>query len=260
LQVSEKELSEVRLPTQKILLYLDKIKSRKSFFYLGLTVIGFTIFGYLGSGSLYIAYIVLIYILLLVGISGIIFFVLYKLINWLYSRKLKRIRDAKRKELKMVELEERIRSAEQTVEKAVFEKGILPELRSLINVLLTPPYDTSLTPLMAPGLAESYTSAYEIPTESKKKLNRLLNIMPNGSIGIAGPRGAGKTTLLLSLCVPLGKGIKGRRVLSVMTSAPVEYEARDFILHIFTLVCKRVLELKGKSPLSPWRYISNLQY
>lgn len=169
LQVSEKELSEVRLPPQKILLYLDKIKSRKSFLYLGLTVIGFTIFGYLGSGSLYIAYKVLISILLLVGISGIIFFVLYKLINWLYSRKLKRIRDAKRKELEMVELEERIRSAEQTVEKAVFENGILPELRSLLNVLLTPSYDTSLTPLMAPGLAESYTSAYEIPTESKKK-------------------------------------------------------------------------------------------
>lgn len=135
----------------------------------------------------------------------------------------------------------------------------MPELRLLINLQLTPSYDPILKPLKAPGLAEFFDPAYEIPTKSKEKLNRLFNIMPNGSIGIAGPRGAGKTTLLLSFCRPSEKKIKCFEVLSVMTSAPIEYMARDFILHVFALVCKRVLTLKGKSPPSPWRYINPLQ-
>jgi hypothetical protein len=41
-------------------------------------------------------------------------------------------------------------------------------------------------------------------------------------------------------------------VLSVLILAPVEYDRREFVLHIFSSVCQRVLELKGKSLQSPW--------
>jgi hypothetical protein len=85
--------------------------------------------------------------------------------------------------------------------------------------------------------------------------------MPGGSIGISGPRGVGKTTLLRAIC---GKAstpeLKGRTVLSVMISAPIKYVPREFILHTFSSVCHRVLEMKEKkSPRQPWGYMSGVQ-
>lgn len=190
-----------------------------------------------------------------------IFFAIVILAIMLYSlyraskKKYERDFDAKRKEFGIEEIDERIKLAEQKTDKTILEIGILPELRSIINQRLIPSYDTTLTKLTAPGLAEVFDPAYEIPTESKEKLHRLLRNMPGGSIGIAGPRGAGKTTLLSSFCGGSIKEIEGRPVLSIMTSAPVEYEARDFILHIFASVCNQVLELNGMKKHSPWEYI-----
>lgn len=162
--------------------------------------------------------------------------------------------------------DERISLSEKKVEDVILEKGILPEIRVIINEQLTPSYDLKLKPLMAPGLSEVFDPLYEIPTESKKKLGQLLNIMPGGSIGLAGPRGAGKSTLMLSFCSDSGKEIKGCPVLSIITSAPVEYEARDFILHIFASICNKFLKNEDKSikkhshPLKyrilPFRFLS----
>lgn len=140
-------------------------------------------------------------------------------------------------------LDERISLSEKTVEDVILEKGILPEIRLLINEQLTPSYDLKLKPLMGSGLSEVFDPLYEITTESKKKLGRLLKVMPGGSIGLAGPRGAGKSTLMLSFCSDSGKEIKGYPVLSIITSAPVEYEARDFILHIFASICNKFLKI-----------------
>jgi hypothetical protein len=94
--------------------------------------------------------------------------------------------------------------------------------------------------------------------------------MPGGSIGVAGPRGVGKTTLLESFCgTALNTRLKGRPVLSVMTSAPVEYDPREFILHIFSSVCRRVEkdkrkikgkdEIKGEDDRQPWGYMNSIQ-
>lgn len=176
-----------------------------------------------------------------------------------YENKYNRDFDAKRKELGIEEIDERVKLAEQKTDKTILEIGILPELRSIINIQLIPSYDTTLTKLNAPGLAEIFDPVYEIPTESKEKLHSLLKNMPGGSIGIAGPRGVGKTTLLSSFCRGSIKEIEGRQVLSIMTSAPVEYEARDFVLHIFASVCNRVLELNGERKHSPWEFTESSQ-
>jgi len=163
------------------------------------------------------------------------------------------------RELKSNALAERLKIAEQEVERAVIEKGILQELRSIINAH-RPSYDTSLTISSAPGLAEVFDPAYEIPTETKERLHRLLANMPGGSIGISGPRGVGKTTLLGSFCSKASTTeLKGRPVLSVMISAPVKYDPREFILHTFSSVCHRVLEIKDKVSRPPWGYTEGMQ-
>jgi len=157
------------------------------------------------------------------------------------------------KEREVNTLQRRLESAALAIRKAVLEKGMLPELRAIINTHLRPRYDTVLNVPVPPGLAEVFNPEYEIGTEPKDRLRRLLSSMPGGSIGLAGPRGAGKTTLLRAFCSKESiKELKKRPVLSVLILAPVEYDTREFILHIFSSVCLRVLELKGKAHQSPW--------
>jgi len=155
-------------------------------------------------------------------------------------------------------LRQMMTSAEETVRQAVVNRGMLPTLRSFINARLAPSYDTTLEKENAPGLAEVYNPEYEVDTEPKRQLDRLLENMPGGSVGVAGPRGVGKTTLLGAFC---GKEstteLKEREVLSVMTSAPVEYDAREFILHIFSSVCQRLLELKHRPAPSYWELLED---
>jgi hypothetical protein len=134
----------------------------------------------------------------------------------------------------------------QNAQNEVYTEGILPEIRSLINEQLNPSYDNRLSISKTQGITGNFESKYEIPTSSKNKLNRLLKIMPNGSIGIAGPRGAGKSTLIHSFCSGWIEKFKDKPVVALMTSAPVDYEPRDFLLHIFSSVCKKVLDLNGE--------------
>jgi hypothetical protein len=166
--------------------------------------------------------------------------------------------EQKKTELGIEALETSIVEAKKEVEKAVLINGILPELRLVINAQLDLSYATSLPLLAAPGLAEVFNPTHEIPTESKNNLLRLLENMPGGSIGIAGPRGVGKTTLLQSLCVSPNLEIQMRPVLSVMIPAPVEYDARDFTLHIFSAVCLRVLKLNDVTPSTPWESMNEM--
>jgi hypothetical protein len=49
-------------------------------------------------------------------------------------------------------------------------------------------------------------------------------------------------------------------VLSVFTSAPVKYETRDFLLHLFSNVCSRVIEKqKGLRSQAPWLELAELR-
>jgi hypothetical protein len=108
---------------------------------------------------------------------------------------------------------------------------------------LTAPDTENLPPYFcAWGITEVFDSNYVIVTTHGKKLTRLLEEMIGGSIGISGPRGAGKSTLMRSFCGTDSRGsLKGRSVFSIMLSAPVKYETRDFVLHIFSSVCNLVL-------------------
>jgi energy-coupling factor transporter ATP-binding protein EcfA2 len=78
----------------------------------------------------------------------------------------------------------------------------------------------------------------------------MLTRMPGGAIGLSGPRGVGKSTLMRFAC-GARQNQDGHPVLGVVVDAPVEYDARDFILHLFAQVCSqivgpaRVLELRG---------------
>jgi hypothetical protein len=135
----------------------------------------------------------------------------------------------------------------EKVRTVLLEEGILPELRVLINDHIDPSYEGYLELRAWPDLVEMVNTSFQIPTEANNKVLRLLRNMRGGSLGIAGSRGAGKTTLIWSFCNPSGVKIDDQPMLSVMISAPVEYNAREFILYLFMSICHRVLQLKQET-------------
>ena len=154
----------------------------------------------------------------------------------------------KRDEWKNRGLEQR--EEEQKAKKSALDKLVLEKvnakLREYLNGQTAASFDTHLRILRAPGLAEVFDKSYAIDTSSQDSLQFLLKNMPGGSIGIAGPRGAGKTTLLRLFCgrKKILDTLKGLPVLSVLVSAPVEYQPRDFILYLFASVCRSFLDYK----------------
>ncbi|TWP53620.1 hypothetical protein FKR81_02305 [Lentzea tibetensis] len=89
----------------------------------------------------------------------------------------------------------------------------------------------------APGVSQVFDALYRVPTAAAREVAALLNGMPGGSIGLAGARGSGKTTLMESYCT----GQRGDDTLSTMVAAPVEYSAREFLLHLYAKVCQEIL-------------------
>lgn len=94
------------------------------------------------------------------------------------------------------------------------------------------------------GLSEVFAAGNEMPTDARRTILKRLETLPGASIGISGPRGVGKSTLLASICGANFK-LAGRTAMTVATAAPVEYDAREFLLHLFSSLCRRVLRTEG---------------
>ncbi|MEN0055992.1 MAG: GTPase domain-containing protein [Mucilaginibacter sp.] len=124
-------------------------------------------------------------------------------------------------------------------------------IRDIINNEFPESYAIEFADVQANGLGEMIDASRTVDTDAKKKLQFLLNKMPGGSIGIAGSRGAGKSTLIKTFCgnTRSVREINDVTIIPVMTSAPVKYDARDFLLYLFSLTCENALkEAKVKLP------------
>jgi hypothetical protein len=119
---------------------------------------------------------------------------------------------------------------------ALLNGAILPFIRTLITNNLRPSYSTEMRVSYSPGLSEVFDQRYEISTCAGENLNAILSVIQGGSIGLAGPRGSGKTTLIES--VGNGRMESLSDPVSLKVSAPVEYEPRDFVLHLFAKLCE----------------------
>lgn len=144
----------------------------------------------------------------------------------------------------------------QEINKA--DKAITNQLRPELTQIFSEYFKSYRTVLLsneftAPGLSEVFKPEYNLLRTHQENLLNLFKNMPGGNIGIAGPRGSGKTTLMRAFCDnnPIYSGdhiyqATKSRPLSVMVSAPVHYDAREFILHIFSSICRQVIDPEHK--------------
>jgi len=117
---------------------------------------------------------------------------------------------------------------------------------TVTNRVLDPDYTVELK---MKGVVSAFApdSSFYTRTKEAGRLADMLQRMPGGSIGLAGPRGAGKTALIETFGSDTAvlRGSAGP-YLSVAVSAPVEYDSREFILHLFATLCERVLTVSGR--------------
>lgn len=101
----------------------------------------------------------------------------------------------------------------------------------------------------ARGLAEILDKVHEVPTLARRRMMQLLETLPGANIGLSGPRGVGKSTLLRSVA---GANLKlgEKEAVAIYTAAPVHYEGRDFVLHLFSSLCRQVLRTNNVPDLT----------
>jgi hypothetical protein len=149
----------------------------------------------------------------------------------------------------------------------VQRRDIVQSLESaMLSVTLTE-LNTVLTEETAPrmrvksfdGLRQSLTTDRIVITDAYELLDGMIRQRDEGSFGIAGPRGVGKSTLVRFFATTPGAHSPTedeqyemalyRPRLGVVVSAPVAYEPRDFVLHLYAELCKRVIGDDGDAAI-----------
>ncbi|MGW2219963.1 hypothetical protein ACWCSD_33670 [Nonomuraea sp. NPDC001684] len=142
---------------------------------------------------------------------------------------------------------------------------LLAQIRTRINTMRAHRADLVFAVTSSPGLSDIHDSLYEVPTRAATEIESLVSNVTGISLGIAGPRGCGKSTIIRHYCgpVPTRPQPVGRweRLLDAwegvrdghppappsvadvrcLVSAPVDYAARDFVLHLFANFCRQVI-------------------
>jgi hypothetical protein len=138
---------------------------------------------------------------------------------------------------------ETARTAGQRWRDAMRDDALLPYLRDWITKEAAADlFGTRLDPQVAPGLIERSEPKHLVTTASTQEIARITATTSSGSLGLSGPRGSGKTTLISSFCAGGYPRPQSAPELRVMVSAPVDYEGRAFILHLFVQLCHAVLD------------------
>jgi hypothetical protein len=141
-----------------------------------------------------------------------------------------------------------VRFARERLLQVVGEDHLLAFVRTLLNEAREDRLGPEFGVTASPGLSEVYKSDYHVVTSVGSEMEDLAQRLSGGSVGIAGSRGSGKSTLIRHYCEPRAGQPGGD--LCCMVSAPVDYAARDFVLHLFATFCRAVARYVDDLPTS----------
>ncbi|BBC36020.1 hypothetical protein SGFS_073140 [Streptomyces graminofaciens] len=120
---------------------------------------------------------------------------------------------------------------------ALARDGVMPLLRSRLRVAQDP---QNLTfPTIDPSrLTGTRRFDQFVATEAARQTEYHLRELESASIGVSGPRGAGKSSLMQRFCAPDMSTAPDD--LLVLVPAPTSYDPREFLIHLFAEVCRRI--------------------
>ncbi len=125
---------------------------------------------------------------------------------------------------------------------AVTENAILPFLRLWVNRNLNPYFDRRFDVFDATGLYQARAARHLVETAALSRFGPLLRRLDGGAVALVGPRGAGKSTIIQALADGRWLG-SAERVLLLAEDAPLEYQPREFALHLYSRLCQEVIDL-----------------
>jgi hypothetical protein len=110
-------------------------------------------------------------------------------------------------------------------------------------------FDTAIGAKSPPQLLEGNEPRRLVVTDDLAKVRTIAQSVRSGSLGVSGPRGVGKSTILNFFGTETADGDGGD--LRLVVSAPVDYEPKEFIIHLFGRLCEAVLHDRGdRSPIA----------
>jgi hypothetical protein len=128
------------------------------------------------------------------------------------------------------------------IQQELRDEVLIPELRGWLGGRASPEFGTTLELRDARGLMMPAGQGPLVPTEAVRACMREINRGRSEAVGIAGSRGAGKSTIIDRAVRNEFTDPERNPVLGVFTTAPVRYDARDFVLHLNASVCRAVLD------------------
>lgn len=132
----------------------------------------------------------------------------------------------------------------------VREDVVLPEIREWINKNKKPSFDHVLRLRDAIDLRLPAGLGPLVHTASIDRCAREINRLAPAAVGLAGRRGAGKTTVIERAVKNEFTDARYQPYLAVVASAPVRYDARDFVLHLHAAACQAVIKYLAGSEYS----------
>ena len=99
-------------------------------------------------------------------------------------------------------------------------------------------FDTSISEKASPRLIEGNEPRRLVVTEAMAQVRVTAQNVHSGSLGVSGPRGVGKSTILQFFGADAAAD--DSRDLRLVVPAPVDYEPREFIIHLFGRLCEAV--------------------
>lgn len=178
-----------------------------------------------------------------VGVVGVL--ALLSVVAASVERRLARVRARLRTESNESALEQGLADAQKAFLDALEFKAVVPAVTSAINEARGQTYSSRLVIRRTLGLSEVFDPAYEIPTQARADLLAIMESVTGASIGIAGHRGTGKSTLIRSFCEGSAARRAGWEPIGLSVGVPVEYDARDLLLHLFAELCRKVTTRVG---------------
>jgi hypothetical protein len=135
--------------------------------------------------------------------------------------------------------ERKISDAREHWEKVLEEAVALPLIAQETNRLLGDDVADTMDMAVAALTGKGRDPEVPVISAAMKNVVRTARTIGSGSIGISGPRGAGKSTVLNKFDTRDAAWKSGQDI-RVTVAAPVDYDAREFIIHLFTELCTRV--------------------